>query len=98
MLKGAVYGIYSDSACKNKVDTMTTDANGHAKSSALTAGTYKIANDVEFEVAEIQPVSMKDFASSSTVRLRGHTRRQRKNSRSRQQRRKTDWKSRRADS
>jgi LPXTG-motif cell wall-anchored protein len=41
-LKGAVYGIYSDSACKNKVDTMTTDANGYAKSGALTAGTYYV--------------------------------------------------------
>ena len=41
-LKGAVYGIYSDSGCTNKVDTMTTDANGYAKSKALTAGTYYV--------------------------------------------------------
>ena len=41
-LKGAVYGIYSDSECKNKVDSMTTDANGHAKSKALKAGTYYV--------------------------------------------------------
>ena len=37
-LKGAVYGIYSDSGCTNKVDTMTTDGNGYAKSKALVAG------------------------------------------------------------
>lgn len=41
-VKGAVYGIYSDSACKNKVDSMTTDENGYAKSKSLTAGTYYV--------------------------------------------------------
>lgn len=41
-LKGAVYGIYSDSNCKKLVDTMTTDKNGYAKSKALTAGTYYV--------------------------------------------------------
>lgn len=41
-LKGAVYGIYSDSGCTNKADTMTTDGNGYAKSSALAAGTYYV--------------------------------------------------------
>ena len=41
-LKGAVYGIYSDSGCTNKVDTMTTDGNGYAKSKALVAGTYYV--------------------------------------------------------
>lgn len=41
-LKGAVYGIYSDSGCTNKVDTMTTDGNGYAKSNALVAGTYYV--------------------------------------------------------
>ena len=41
-LKGAVYGIYSDSGCTNKVDTMTTDSNGYAKSNALVAGTYYV--------------------------------------------------------
>ena len=41
-LKGAVYGIYSDSGCKNKVQEMTTDANGYAKSKALVAGTYYV--------------------------------------------------------
>lgn len=41
-LKGAVYGIYSDSECKTKVDSMTTDENGSAKSKALSAGTYYV--------------------------------------------------------
>ena len=41
-LAGAVYGIYSDSECTKKVDTMTTDANGYAKSKALEAGTYYV--------------------------------------------------------
>ncbi len=41
-LAGAKYGIYSDSGCTNKVDTMTTDKNGYAKSKALTAGTYYV--------------------------------------------------------
>ena len=41
-LAGAVYGIYSDSGCTNKVDTMTTDGNGYGKSSALVAGTYYV--------------------------------------------------------
>ena len=41
-LAGAVYGIYSDSGCTNKVDTMTTDGNGYAKSNALVAGTYYV--------------------------------------------------------
>lgn len=41
-LKGAVYGIYSDSGCTNRVDTMTTDGNGYAKSNALVAGIYYV--------------------------------------------------------
>jgi LPXTG-motif cell wall-anchored protein len=41
-LNGAVYGIYSDSGCTNKVATVTTDANGYAKSAALSAGTYYV--------------------------------------------------------
>lgn len=41
-LAGAVYGIYSDSGCTNKADTMTTDGNGYAKSGALVAGTYYV--------------------------------------------------------
>ena len=34
-LSGAVYGIYSDSGCTNRVQTMTTDGNGYAKSQHL---------------------------------------------------------------
>lgn len=41
-LSGAVYGIYSDSGCSNKVSEMTTDGNGYAKSAALVAGTYYV--------------------------------------------------------
>ena len=41
-LAGAVYGIYSDSDCNTKVNSMTTDKNGYAKSKALTPGTYYV--------------------------------------------------------
>lgn len=41
-LAGAVYGIYSDSGCKNLVSKMTTDGNGYAKSGDLVAGTYYV--------------------------------------------------------
>lgn len=41
-LAGAVYGIYSDSGCTNRVQTMTTDDKGYAKSGALVAGTYYV--------------------------------------------------------
>lgn len=41
-LSGAVYGIYSDSGCSNKVGEMTSDGNGYAKSKALVAGTYYV--------------------------------------------------------
>lgn len=41
-LAGAVYGIYSDSGCSNKVSEMKTDSNGYAKSEALVAGTYYV--------------------------------------------------------
>lgn len=41
-LSGAKYGIYTDSACTNKVDTITTGSNGSATSKALVAGTYYV--------------------------------------------------------
>ena len=40
-LKGAVYGIYSDAACKTLMEKITTDDNGYAKTTSLYApGTY----------------------------------------------------------
>ena len=45
-LSGAVYGIYSDSGCTNRVQTMTTDGNGYAKSAALTLETKSKDNAV----------------------------------------------------
>lgn len=39
-LEGAVYGIYRDETCEQLVDTMTTDASGHATYSPLELGTY----------------------------------------------------------
>ena len=42
LLSGAVYGIYSDSGCTIKVQELTTDENGYAKSQALVAGTYYV--------------------------------------------------------
>ena len=41
-LKGAEYGIYSDSSCTRLVSTMTTGADGTAVSKELVAGTYYI--------------------------------------------------------
>ena len=39
-LKGAVYAVYSDEACKTEVGRLTTGEDGHAESGDLTAGTY----------------------------------------------------------
>lgn len=41
-LSGAQYGIYSDSSCTDLVTTITTNANGYAKSDALSLGTYYV--------------------------------------------------------
>ena len=41
-LKGAVYGVYSDSVCTNKVATLTTDENGSSNTVELDAGTYYV--------------------------------------------------------
>jgi len=41
-LSGAVYGIYSDSACKNLLETMTTNASGYAKSGYTSAGSFYV--------------------------------------------------------
>ncbi len=41
-LSGAKYGIYTDSSCTNKVDTITTGNDGSATSKALVAGTYYV--------------------------------------------------------
>ena len=42
LLSGAVYGVYSDKACTTKVDTITTDSKGYAKTKALPVGTYYV--------------------------------------------------------
>jgi len=39
-VKGAVFTIYADSACTKAVATMTTNANGYAKSTGLAPGNY----------------------------------------------------------
>ena len=41
-LEGAVYGIYSDSACRNKVSEVVTDSNGEGNSAYLPVGTYYV--------------------------------------------------------
>ena len=41
-LEGAVYGVYSDNACRTQVDALTTDGTGYAKSGELAAGTYYV--------------------------------------------------------
>jgi LPXTG-motif cell wall-anchored protein len=39
-IEGAVYTLYSDNDCTTEVATLTTDAEGNAKTEALPAGTY----------------------------------------------------------
>lgn len=39
-LEGAVYNVYSDEACKNKVGTLTTDKDGNTNTIEVDAGTY----------------------------------------------------------
>ena len=41
-LKGAEYGVYSDSKCKKKEGTLTTDAKGNTGTLELKAGTYYV--------------------------------------------------------
>ena len=41
-LKGAVYGVYSDSSCRNEVGRITTDANGWGSLGGLSFGTYYV--------------------------------------------------------
>ncbi len=41
-LAGAVYKVYSDSALKNVVGTLTTDASGNTNTVSLEAGTYYV--------------------------------------------------------
>lgn len=41
-LEGAVYGIYSDAACTNLLEPLTTDANGQATSGQLERGVYYV--------------------------------------------------------
>ena len=41
-LAGAIYGVYSDSACTNEVGRLTTGANGYSNTLSLNAGTYYV--------------------------------------------------------
>lgn len=41
-LEGAQYGVYKDTACTDKVTTLTTNADGYAKSDDLPIGTYYV--------------------------------------------------------
>lgn len=41
-LAGAVYGVYSDAACTQLIETMTTDANGQCSSSSLEKAQYYV--------------------------------------------------------
>ena len=41
-LKGAVYGVYRDRACKQEVGRITTDAKGYGKLSNIDIGTYYV--------------------------------------------------------
>lgn len=42
LLPNAVFGIYTDEACTNEVDRITTDTNGVATLSGIKAGTYYV--------------------------------------------------------
>ena len=41
-LAGAEYGVYTDSNCSNKVETLTTDESGNANTVSLTPGRYYV--------------------------------------------------------
>lgn len=41
-LEGARYGVYADAECTDLKATLTTDAQGHARSKALPVGTYHL--------------------------------------------------------
>lgn len=41
-LKGAVYGVYKDRACKQEVGRITTDAKGYGKLTNINIGTYYV--------------------------------------------------------
>ena len=41
-MQGAVYGVYSDEACKKSVGSLTTKADGTSNKLTLNAGTYYI--------------------------------------------------------
>ncbi len=42
LLSGAVYGVYLDKSCTKKVDNVTTDSKGYAKTKAIPIGTYYV--------------------------------------------------------
>ena len=48
-LSGAVYGIFSDAACLNCIESLTTDANGYAQSK------YPYATDTRYYLKEVTP-------------------------------------------
>lgn len=41
-IAGAVYGVYSDKACQNRLATLTTDGNGNTDTVEVKAGTVYI--------------------------------------------------------
>lgn len=48
-LSGAVYGIFSDAACLNCIESLTTDANGYAQSK------HPYATDTRYYIKEVTP-------------------------------------------
>lgn len=69
-LKGAVYGVYSDRACKTQLCTLTTDANGYAKSGLINPGTVYIKEITAPEGYELdEQVYSVSVSSGLTVKL-----------------------------
>lgn len=62
LLSGVVFGVYSDSACKKLVTTLTTGSNGKAVSGDLELSTYHIK-----EISTVEPYILSDTVYPVTV-------------------------------
>ena len=71
-VNGAEYGVYSDSGCANKVDTLVTDASGNATSNELRVGTYYVKEIKASEGYALDPTVYTVYVSpGATVSVNG---------------------------
>ena len=73
-LKGAEYGVYADSGCKQLVCTMVTDSNGYAASADLAPGSYWVKEaKASLGYALDRTVYPVTVSSGQTTRVNGGT-------------------------